>query len=163
DLYPTGRGSPHAVLRDDPARREPRLREGQFQSLVRIDRARAGAAGKSLAMPIYHRLGEIPHKRHSVFRKSDGSLYVEELMGNKGFMGPSSLLYHIYQPTRIKSLRHVKDLVWEADPSPNTQLRHFKTAGLPAGCSAVLDRTPLLFNNDVGALLAQPQAEDDSF
>jgi len=48
-------------------------------------------------MPIYHTLGEIPHKRHSVFRKSDGSLYVEELMGNKGFTGPSSLLYHLYQ------------------------------------------------------------------
>ena len=94
-------------------------------------------------MPIYHRLGEIPHKRHSVFRKSDGSLYVEELMGNKGFTGPSSLLYHLYQPTQIKSLRHVADLVWEPDPSPGTQLRHFKTAGLPPACSAILNRIPL--------------------
>src|SRR5439155_937098 len=122
-----------------------------------------GAAGKSVAMPIYHRLGEIPHKRHSVFRKSDGSRNEEELMGNKGFTGPSSLLYHFYQPTRIKSLRHVTDLKWEADPSPQTQLRHFKTAGLPPTASAVLDRIPLLFNNDLGALFAQPQAEDDFF
>jgi len=114
-------------------------------------------------MPIYHTLGEIPHKRHSVFRKPDGSLYVEELMGNKGFTGPSSLLYHLSQPTQIKSLRHLKDILWESDDSANTQLRHFRTAGLPPRPSAILDRTPLLFNNDVGALLAQPQAEDDFF
>ena len=114
-------------------------------------------------MPIYHRLGEIPHKRHSVFRKSDGGLYVEELMGNKGFTGPSSLLYHTYQPTQIRSLRHLTNLVWEPDPSPHTQLRHFKTAGLPPTCSAILNRIPLLFNNDVGALFVQPQAEDDFF
>src|SRR5947207_3431197 len=88
-------------------------------------------------MPIYHRLGEVPQKRHSVFRQSDGSLYVEELMGNKGFTGPSSLLYHIYQPTQIKSLRHLTDLVWEADSGPNTQLRHFKTAGLAPTPSAI--------------------------
>ena len=114
-------------------------------------------------MPIYHTLGEIPHKRHSVFRKSDGSLYVEELMGNKGFTGPSSLLYHLYQPTQLKSLRHLINLDWEADPAPNTQLRHFKTAGLPSTSSAILDRIPLLFNSDVGALFVQPQAEDDFF
>ena len=63
-------------------------------------------------MPIYHKLGEIPRKRHSVFRKSDGSLYVEELMGNKGFTGPSSLLYHIDQPTRIKSLLQDKGIIF---------------------------------------------------
>src|SRR5438094_2814450 len=114
-------------------------------------------------MPIYHRLGEIPHKRHSVFRQSDGRLYVEELMGNKGFTGPSSLLYHIYQPTRITAMRHLKKLTWESDSAPDAQLRHFKTAGLPPVCSAVLDRIPLLFNNDVGALFAQPQAEDEFF
>jgi len=114
-------------------------------------------------MPIYHTLGKIPHKRHSVFRKPDGSLYVEELMGNKGFTGPSSLLYHLSQPTQIKSLRHLTDIVWEADASVTTQLRHFKTAGIQPRPSAILDRVPLLFNNDVGALLAQPETEDDFF
>jgi len=57
----------------------------------------------------------------------------------------------------------LKDILWESDDSANTQLRHFRTAGLPPRPSAILDRTPLLFNNDVGALLAQPQAEDDFF
>jgi homogentisate 1,2-dioxygenase len=114
-------------------------------------------------MPIYHRLGDVPQKRHSVFRQGDGSLYVEELMGNKGFTGPSSLLYHIHQPTRIKALRHLTNVVWEADAGPSTQLRHFRTAGLPPACSAIMNRIPLLFNDDVGALIVQPQAEDDFF
>ena len=31
-------------------------------------------------MPFYTRLGQIPHKRHTQFRKADGSLYREEVM-----------------------------------------------------------------------------------
>ena len=38
-------------------------------------------------MPIYHQLGSIPRKRHTVFRQSNGRLYAEELMGNLGFEG----------------------------------------------------------------------------
>ncbi len=36
-------------------------------------------------MPIYHKLGEIPHKRHTQFRKPDGGLYSEEVMGLEGY------------------------------------------------------------------------------
>ena len=32
-------------------------------------------------MPVYHRLGEVPRKRHSIFRRPDGGLYAEELIG----------------------------------------------------------------------------------
>ena len=42
-------------------------------------------------MPIYHALGRMPAKRHIVFEKESGGLYYEELIGNKGFTGPSSL------------------------------------------------------------------------
>lgn len=31
-------------------------------------------------MPFYHTLGHIPHKRHTQFRKPDGSLYREQVM-----------------------------------------------------------------------------------
>jgi len=31
-------------------------------------------------MPIYHKLGQIPAKRHTVFLKPDGNLYAEELV-----------------------------------------------------------------------------------
>ena len=49
-------------------------------------------------MPHYYRLGEIPHKRHTQFRRPDGGLYHEELMGIHGFSGIKSLLYHRSPP-----------------------------------------------------------------
>ena len=45
-------------------------------------------------MPFYRTAGEIPRKRHTQFRKDDGTLYHEELMGEEGFSDDSSLLYH---------------------------------------------------------------------
>ena len=52
-------------------------------------------------MPRYHTLGKIPHKRHTTFKKEDGSLYQEELFGTAGFAGMSSLIYHLYPPTIV--------------------------------------------------------------
>ena len=51
-------------------------------------------------MPFYHRLGRIPHKRHTQFKKPDGKLYREELMGLEGFSSIQSLLYHQFLPPR---------------------------------------------------------------
>ena len=34
-------------------------------------------------MPFYNQLGNIPHKRHTVFKKPDGNHYYEELFGTK--------------------------------------------------------------------------------
>ena len=51
-------------------------------------------------MPFYHKLGEIPHKRHTQFRKPDGGLYREELMGLEGFSSIQSILYHQFLPPR---------------------------------------------------------------
>src|SRR3954462_8683108 len=52
-------------------------------------------------MPYYHKLGQIPHKRHTQFRKPDGSLYSEQLFSTEGFSNDYSLLYHIHPPTQI--------------------------------------------------------------
>jgi homogentisate 1,2-dioxygenase len=53
------------------------------------------------AMPYYHQLGAIPHKRHTQFRQPDGSLYSEQLFSTEGFSNDYSLLYHIHPPTQI--------------------------------------------------------------
>jgi homogentisate 1,2-dioxygenase len=53
-------------------------------------------------MSFYHTLGNIPAKRHTVYRQPNGFLYEEELVGTQGFGGPSSLVYHLYPPTRVK-------------------------------------------------------------
>ncbi len=114
-------------------------------------------------MPIYHNLGSVPHKRHTVFRKGDGSLHAEELIGNKGFTGPSSLLYHLHQPTPVRAVKPLRDLQWQRDPERQFRHRHFRTHQLGPGGSLALDRVPLLFNGDVAMSFVQPDREDDFF
>src|SRR5262249_27797329 len=62
---------------------------------------RAILASKGDDMPYYRVAGEIPGKRHVRFRRPDGGLYSEELMGEEGFVSDSSLLYHVHPPTAI--------------------------------------------------------------
>src|SRR4029453_5858434 len=99
-------------------------------------------------MPINHRPGDVPKKRHTVFRRPDGGLYAEELVGHEGFIGPSSLLYHSYPPTTVKSAKRIREITWEADDDTSFRHRHFLTARSKKRGSPTLDRIPLLFNND---------------
>lgn len=55
-------------------------------------------------MPLYHKLGNFPQKRHTQFEKPNGGLYYEQLFGTEGFNGHSSLLYHVHRPTQIKEI-----------------------------------------------------------
>ncbi len=114
-------------------------------------------------MPIYHTLGSIPRKRHTAFRKPDGGIYAEELMGHEGFTGTSSLLYHVYPPTTVKSVRRVKEMKFEADEDQTLRHRHFLTSRTKKGGSPTLDRIPLLFNQDVAMLYVEPDKEDEHF
>src|SRR6266550_8866058 len=100
-------------------------------------------------MPIYTQLGEIPKKRHTAFRKPNGGIYAEELMGHEGFTGTSALLYHVHPPTTVKSVRRVCERNLEADPDQTLRHRHFLTAKAKSGGSPTLDRIPLLFNKDI--------------
>lgn len=55
-------------------------------------------------MPIYHKLGDFPQKRHTQFEKPTGGLYYEQLFGTEGFHGNSALLYHVHRPTQVKEI-----------------------------------------------------------
>lgn len=115
-------------------------------------------------MPFYHILGQVPRKRHTVFRRPDGGLYSEQLMGNEGFTGPSSLLYHIHPPTTIKSVRRLRETPYEKDDDLALRHRHFRTRNLqPKGGSPTLDRIPLLFNADIAMLWSEPGLDDEHF
>jgi homogentisate 1,2-dioxygenase len=114
-------------------------------------------------MPVYHTLGKIPRKRHIVFRKPDGGLYSEHLVGIEGFTGPAALLYHIHPPTMVKSVRRLRETKYEADPDKTLRHRHFRTAPIAAGGSPTLDRIPMLFNNDIAMLYVAPDKEDEHF
>lgn len=114
-------------------------------------------------MPYYHTLGTIPRKRHIAFRKPDGGLYAEELMGHEGFHGTSSLLYHTHPPTTVKSVRRVKESPLEADEDQTLHHRHFLTSRVKPGGSPTLDRIPLLFNADIAMLYVEPTKNDEFF
>jgi homogentisate 1,2-dioxygenase len=114
-------------------------------------------------MPIYHSLGAFPRKRHTVFRRPDGGLYAEELMGHEGFVGTSSLLYHTHPPTTVKSARKVKEIRWEADEDTSLRHRHFLTARAKTGGSPTMDRIPLLFNKEIAMLYVEPDESDAHF
>src|SRR5712691_817173 len=108
-------------------------------------------------MPFYRVAGEIPRKRHVRFRRPDGGLYAEELMGEEGFSSDSSLLYHIHPPTAIVKSEGVDDAA-EGGVVPNHPLlpRHFRTQELPGGGDLVLGRQVLLANDDVRICVAAP-------
>ena len=102
-------------------------------------------------MPAYHRLGEIPPKRHTQFRRTDGALYSEEVFGTEGFSGNYSILYHYNLPTRVKTIERFtneqfKYAIWDEQVHRH---HHMKTAVLPRGGDAVLGRQVLMFNQDV--------------
>ena len=61
-------------------------------------------------MPIYHKLGKIPAKRHTQFRKENGDLYYEQLFGTEGFSGMASLLYHEHRPSQIIKIGDAVDM-----------------------------------------------------
>ncbi|HET8970903.1 MAG TPA: cupin domain-containing protein [Candidatus Nanopelagicales bacterium] len=102
-------------------------------------------------MAYYRQVGEVPHKRHTQFRRPDGGLYAEELVGADGFSSDSALLYHRHPPTAIVAAEAVD----EPDPglAPNRPLlpRHFRTHQIEAGSrgDGSLTRRVLLGNSDV--------------
>ncbi len=100
-------------------------------------------------MPYYRRLGEVPRKRHTQFRKPDGTLYTEELMGEEGFTYDSALLYHLHPPTALRAIEAIETEPQELTPNHPLRPRHFRTHSLKEGGDPVTGRHLLLANGDV--------------
>ncbi len=100
-------------------------------------------------MPYYRRLGEVPRKRHTQFRKPDGTLYTEELMGEEGFTYDSALLYHIHPPTALRAIEAIETEPQDLTPNHPLRPRHFRTHSLKEGGDPVTGRHLLLANDDV--------------
>lgn len=107
-------------------------------------------------MPFYARLGAIPPKRHTQFRKPDGSLYREQVMGTRGFSGIQSILYHLNPPTAIAEMRDLGPIIREFGEDGPLRHRHFKTGRMKPGGDAVTGRQFLMGNQDVAVSLACP-------
>lgn len=107
-------------------------------------------------MPFYHRLGEMPQKRHTQFRKSNGGLYREEVMGLEGFSGIQSILYHHFLPPRVLTVDTLGPVRPEYSDYGPLRHRAFATEDLSAGGDPVSARRVLLGNADVTLSVARP-------
>ena len=114
-------------------------------------------------MSFYHKLGEIPHKRHTQFKKPDGKLYREELMGLEGFSSIQSILYHHFLPPRVTQTEDLGPGKPEYVDFGPIRHRAFRTAQAPLGADPVSARIPLLGNNDVVLGVARASKSMDYF
>ncbi|MDC0189504.1 homogentisate 1,2-dioxygenase, partial [Flavobacteriales bacterium] len=107
-------------------------------------------------MPFYHKLGDIPNKRHTVFKSESGEHYYEELFGTIGFVGMSSLVYHSNRPTQVKEVLKKENMQPEVAVKNNIKSRLLKGFDLPKGGGYLESRTPILINKDCHISLAAP-------
>jgi homogentisate 1,2-dioxygenase len=107
-------------------------------------------------MPRYHTLGNIPHKRHTVFRKKDGNIHYEELFGTIGFEGMSSLMYHLHRPTQVKSIKPAYSVEPEIAVEKNLKAYLMKGFDVPKVKDHLESRISLMLNNDLNISLSSP-------
>ena len=108
-------------------------------------------------MPFYHKLGKIPPKRHTQFRKEDGSLYYEQLFGTIGFDGMSSNLYHEHRPTMVKKIIKSYSVAPKVSNANNIQSFRFKGFQVPQEEDYLQSRKTILTNTDCNIILAAPK------
>lgn len=100
-------------------------------------------------MPVYQRVGHIPAKRHVVFRRGSGELYHEELFGTEGFSGVSSLVYHLYPPTRVREFAKPFPVKPGAAIEDNLQARSFMGFQVEGEEDFIESRKVFFFNDDL--------------
>ncbi len=113
-------------------------------------------------MPFYQRLGDVPRKRHIVFREN-GTLLTEEVMGLEGFTGNESILYHLQSPCRVMKLdgfQPIERTEWVPEQHAH---RHFATFGVEPEGDEIGGRRLLMWNNDVEISLCRPATTMDYF
>ncbi len=114
----------------------------------------------------YLQRGQVPHKRHTQFRKPDGSLYAEELFGVEGFSGRASLLYHHTPPTQTNRIEKVRDVSlepWTDDEAGPHRHHLVNSAAVPMAGDAIGGRIPLFYNADVTFGVVRPGAAMERF
>ena len=114
-------------------------------------------------MPVYHRLGQIPPKRHTQFRKPNGELYYEQLFGTVGFDGMSSLMYHLHRPTIIRSMGETLDLRPQIAVQHNITPRRYQGFQVQPVSDYLHSRVPLFVNKELTMGLAAPSGSSQDY
>ncbi len=114
-------------------------------------------------MPHYHQLGQIPHKRHTQFRKPDGSLYSEELVSTEGFSSIYSNVYHIYPPTLIESVGEAISVKPKIAETVNLKHRAYMGFDVPPEDDFLDSRKILFLNQDCSIGVAAPRKSMENY
>ena len=107
-------------------------------------------------MPRYHKLGDIPNKRHTVFKNKNGGFYYEELFGTIGFDGMSSLMYHTQRPTQVKEILKTYSVSPKAAIENNMRSMMLMGFNIKKESDYLKSRKVILFNNNCQISLASP-------
>lgn len=114
-------------------------------------------------MTHYVKMGRIPQKRHTQFRKENGGLYYEQVMGTKGFSSLQSIIYHINPPTQVKTAKKLCDIHYEFEEKDALKHRHFRMWETEAGGDFLEARKMVMANEDVALGVARPTKQMDYF
>ncbi len=108
-------------------------------------------------MPFYHKLGNVPVKKHTIFKSEKGDFYYEELFGTVGFDGMSSLLYHTQRPTQVKEIVKSYDVSPIIAVEKNMKSLSLKGFNIPPVDDFLESRKIILANSDCYIVLAAPK------
>ncbi|MPT35539.1 MAG: homogentisate 1,2-dioxygenase, partial [Flavobacterium sp.] len=108
-------------------------------------------------MPFYHKLGQIPPKRHTIFRKPNGDLYYEQLFGTVGFDGMSTNMYHEHRPTQVKEIRKQYSVAPKIAKGNNIQSYRLRGFQVTPENDYLESRKAVLTNSDCTIILAAPK------
>jgi len=114
-------------------------------------------------MPLYHKLGKIPHKRHIQFRKPNGGFYYEQLFGTVGFDGMSSNMYHEHRPTQVKEIKGSYSVAPKIARANNIQSYRLRGFQVPKTPDYLESRKPVLTNSDLTIVLAAPSDKTQDY
>lgn len=108
-------------------------------------------------MPHYYQLGQIPHKRHTQFRKPDGTLYSEELVSTEGFSSIYSNVYHLHPPTLVEAVGEGRDVTPRIASKVNIKHRAFMGFDVDPVDDFLDSRKTLFVNADCAIGVAAPR------
>jgi len=114
-------------------------------------------------MPLYHKLGTFPDKRHTAFKSPQGKYYYEQLFGTEGFSGMSSLSYHVQRPTQVKEILKSYSVAPKIAVDKNIKALLLKGFEVKPADDFLASRVPLLVNSDVHLGLAAPRKNMTSY
>lgn len=114
-------------------------------------------------MPLYHKLGNIPHKRHTQFRKPNGGFYYEQLFGTVGFDGMSTNMYHEHRPTQVKEIKGSYSVAPKIARANNIQSYRLRGFQVPKTEDYLESRKAVLTNSDVTITLAAPSGKTQDY